>query len=301
VSLPGESLMAIDGFKKYYQAPLPAIIALLIVYGWQGIGHAVMFLMENRWFKQDVYMASFIMGAIGAVMVYVGRNKSENTSTLLGFLGGSLIWLSWIEFSFVYVAHTQHVEGVMWGAKLTKGEYLVMLSSSGVLLASLMFFFYNPDTRCNAFMWLHRNFRMNVGPRTSAQGRNLSSIVAMETIYVTWFCYIWLLIIYNPAFFGTDHWVTFLSCGLFFVWALYLIQRLWWFQRMAPALRYAIPTAIIAWNVNEILEKWGKLTEIWVQPEKYGIQIGIVAISLILVIVLAVVSPARRIVARQEV
>jgi hypothetical protein len=291
--------MAIGELKKYYQAPLPAILAVLIVFGWQGIGHAVMYLMENRWFKEDVYLASFIMGTIGAVMVYVGRNKSENAATLLGFLGGSLIWLSWVEFSFVYVARTQHVEGVMWGAKLTKGEYLVMLSSSGVLLASLLFFFYNPDTRCNAFMWLHRNFRMNVGTRTSAQGRNLASIVAMETIYVTWFCYIWLLIIYNPAFFGTDHWVTFLSCGVFFVWALYLIQRLWWFQRMAPALRYAIPTAIIGWNVVEILEKWGKLTEIWVQPEKYGIQIGIVAISLILVIVLAIVSPARRIVTRQ--
>lgn len=290
--------MATGGIKKYYQAPLPAILALLIVYGWQGIGHAVMYLMENRWFKEDVYLASFIMGAIGAVMVYVGRNKSENAATLLGFLGGSLIWLSWIEFSFVYVARTQNVEGVMWGAKLTKGEYLVMLSSTGVLLGSLLFFFFNPDTRCNAFMWLHRTFRMNVGDRSSAQKRNVCSIVAMETIYVTWFCYIWLLIIYNPAFFGTDHWVTFLSCGVFFVWALYLIQRLWWFQRMAPALRYAIPTAIIAWNVNEILEKWGKLTEIWVQPEKYAVQIGIVAVSLVLVIVLAIVSPARRIVER---
>jgi hypothetical protein len=68
---------------------------------------------------------------------------------------------------------------------------------------------------------------------------------------------------------------------------------------MAPALRYAIPTAIIGWNVVEILEKWGKLTEIWVQPEKYGVQIAIVAVSLILVIVLAIVSPARRIVTRQ--
>ncbi len=291
--------MATGGIKKYYQAPVPAILAVLIVFGWQGIGHAVMYLMENRWFKEDVYLASFIMGTIGAVMMYVGRNKSENAATLLGFLGGSLIWLSWIEFSFVYVARTENIEGVMWGAKLTKGEYVVMLSSIGVLLASLLFFFFNPDTRCNAFMWLHRNFRMNVGERSSVAKRNVCSIVAMETIYVTWFCYIWLLIIYNPAFFGTDHWVTFVSCGFFFVWALYLIQRLWWYQRMAPALRYAIPTAIIGWNVVEILEKWGKLTEIWVQPEKYGVQIAIVSVSLVLVIVLAIVSPARRIVDRQ--
>lgn len=290
--------MSDAGIKKYYQAPLPAILALLIVFGWQGIGHTVMSLMEHRWFKEDVYLASFIMGVIGAVLVWIGRNRKENAATLLGFIGGSIIWLSWIEFSFVYVAHDLNVDGVMWGAKLTKGEYRVMLSSIGVMLASLLFFFYNPDTRCNAFMWLHRNLRMKVGERTSAQGRNVASIVAMETIYVTWFCYIWLLVIYNPAFFGTDHWVTFVTCGFFFVWAMYLIQRLWWFQRMAPALRYAIPTAIIGWNVVEILEKWGKIDEIWVQPEKYAVQLSIVALSLILVIVMAIVSPARRVVTR---
>ena len=67
---------------------------------------------------------------------------------------------------------------------------------------------------------------------------------------------------------------------------------------MAPALRYAIPTAIIAWNVNEILEKWGHLDEIWVQPAKYALELSIVAAALLLTVVLAIVSPARRIVDR---
>ncbi len=290
--------MAKFGFQKYYHAPLPAIIAVLIVYVWQGLGHTVMYLMEHRWFPERVLLAAVIIGFVGAVMIYVGRNKSENAATLLGFAGGSLVWLSWIEFSFVWVADELAVPEAMWGAKPTLPEYRVMLSSVGVLFASLLFFFYNKDTRCNAFMWLHRMFRMNVGEKVSAQSRNLCAIVAMETIYVTWFFYIWLLVIYNPALFGTDHWVTFASCGFFAVWALYLIQRLWWFQRMAPALRYAIPTAIIAWNVNEILEKWGHLEEIWVQPQKYAVEISIAVAALVLVIVLAVLSPARRIVDR---
>ena len=293
--------MSTSGFKKYYQAPLPAILALLIVYVWQGLGHTVMYLMEHRWFHGgNLYTACFIIGLIGAIAVWVGRNKSENAATLLGFVGGSMIWLSWIEFSFVYVADDLGVEGVVWGAKETLAEYRVMLSSIGVLLASLLFFFFNPETRCNAFMWLHRNFRMKVGEKTSAQKRNLASIVAMETIYVTWFCYIWLLILYNPAFFGTDHWMTFVTCGIFFVWALYLAQRLWWFQRMAPALRYAIPTAIIAWNVNEILEKWGHIDEIWVKPGEYAVELSIAAVALVIVIVLAIVSPARRIAPNQN-
>jgi hypothetical protein len=173
-----------------------------------------------------------------------------------------------------------------------------MLSSVGVMFATLMFFFFNRDTRCNAFMWLHRNLRMKIGEKESGQSRNVAAIVAMETIYVTWFFYIYLLTIYNPDIFGTDHWVTFASCIGFAVWAAYLVQRLWWYQRMAPALRYAIPTAIIAWNVNEILEKWGHLDEIWVKPGQYALELSLVTGALVLVIALAIVSPARRIVER---
>ncbi|MBK6598409.1 MAG: hypothetical protein IPG25_11235 [Proteobacteria bacterium] len=175
-----------------------------------------------------------------------------------------------------------------------------MLSSVGVLLGTLIFFFFNRETRCNAFMWLHRNLGLKPGEKSSGQARNLCSIVAMETIYVTWFFYIVLLVVYNPAFFGTDHWMAFVVCGLSFIWAAYLVQRLWWFQRMAPALRYAIPTAIIGWNVMEILEKWGHLDEIWVQPEKYALQIGIAIAAFVVVIVLAILSPARRIIDRRQ-
>jgi hypothetical protein len=290
--------MANQGFKKLYQAPVPAIIAVLIVYFWQGMGHFVMHMMQHSWFPGHDLLAAFVIGIIGVAMVWIGRDRAENAATLLGFAGGSLIWLSWVEFSFVWVARELNVEPAAWGAKPTLPEYRVMLSSVGVMFATLVFFFFNKDTRCNAFMWLHRNLRMKIGDKVSGQARNLASIVAMETIYVTWFFYLYLLVIYNPNIFGTDHWVTFASCGLFAIWALYLIQRLWWYQRMAPALRYAIPTAIIAWNVNEILEKWGHLAEIWVQPSKYALELSIVAAALLLTVVLAIVSPARRIVDR---
>ena len=290
--------MAAQGFRKYYQAPIPAILAVLIVYFWQGMGHFVMYMMQHSWFPGHDLLAAFVIGVIGVGMVWTGRDRAENAATLLGFAGGSLIWLSWVEFSFVWVARELHVEPAAWGAKPTLPEYRVMLSSVGVMFATLLFFFFNKDTRCNAFMWLHRNLGMKIGDKVSGQARNLASIVAMETIYVTWFFYIYLLVIYNPDIFGTDHWVTFASCGIFGIWALYLIQRLWWYQRMAPALRYAIPTAIIAWNVNEILEKWGHLAEIWVQPSKYAVELSIVAGAFLVTVVLAIVSPARRIVDR---
>ena len=81
-------------FKKLYQAPLPAIIALLIVYIWQGLGHTVMYLMETKWFPDNVVTVAIVGGFVGAGLVWIGRNKSENAATLLGFLGGSLISVS---------------------------------------------------------------------------------------------------------------------------------------------------------------------------------------------------------------
>lgn len=287
--------------QKYYQAPIPAIISLLVVFGWQGIGHFVMYQMEHAWFKEHVFMVSFFIGLIGVVMVWYGGKRPELGATLLGFAGGSLIWLAWIEFSFVYVAQDLEVEPIVWGAKETLPEYRVMLSSVGVLLASLFYFFSRRDTRCNMFMWIHRNLHLTPpGQRTSVANRNFSLLVAMETIYVTWFCYLVLLILYNPAFFGTDHPATLIACGVFAVWAVYLGQRLWWYQRVAPAMRYAIPTAIIAYNVVEILEKWGKIDEIWVQPGKYAMEIGLAIAALTIMVVLAVISPARRIARESE-
>jgi hypothetical protein len=285
-------------YKKLYQAPIPAILAILIVFTWQGLGHFVMYMMEHKWFPDSIFLVATLTGVAGVIMTWMGRNRSESAATFLGFAGGSLIWLGWIEFSFVYVADDLGVPPILWGAKDTLPEYRVMLSSVGVLLASLLFFFMNRDTRCNAFMWLHRNLRLNPGEKTSAQNRNVASIVCMETIYVTWFCYIWLLVLYNPAFFGTDHWFTMLCCLFFAAWAVYLTTRLIGFQRMAPALRYGIPTAIIGYNVVEILEKWGHMDEIWVQPQKYAMEIGIAIGVLVIVVVLGLLSPARRIVDR---
>jgi hypothetical protein len=250
---------------------LPAIIAVLIVYFWQGMGHFVMYMMQHRWFPGNDLLAAFIIGVIGVAMVWAGRDRAENAATLLGFAGGSLIWLSWVEFSFVWVARELHVEPAIWGAKPTLPEYRVMPSSVGVMFATLMFFFFNRETRCNAFMWLHRNLRMKVGekasgrrailPRSSPWRRSTSPGFSTSTCSSS---------TTRPSS-APDPWVTFASCIGFGVWAVYLVQRLWWYQRMAPALRYAIPTAIIAWNVNEILEKWGHLDEIWVKPSQYAL------------------------------
>lgn len=280
--------------QKSYQAPLPAILALLIVYVWQGLGHTVMYLMEHRWFPEQVFLAAFLLGLIGAIMVWIGRNKSENAATLLGFVGGSLIWLSWIEFSFVYVADELGVSPVVWGAKETLAEYRVMLSSIGVMFATLLFFFFNRDTRCNAFMWIQRMCRYDAGKPASASERNFARITFLEVLYVIWFCYAVSLFLVDSRFFGLHHPVTYVATFLLTIWTFYLLMRLGRFTRVLAAVRYAVPTAGVMWVSVEITQEWGLFTEFWTQPQDYLLEMGILLGAFLVALVLAVIMPRRR-------
>jgi hypothetical protein len=282
--------MNLAPLKKIYRAPIPGILAFIVVFLWQGLGHTAMVGLEWLFGHEYVYHIAVVIGIVGAAVTWIGRNKSEAAATFWGFTGGSLIWLSWVEFSFHFYARHLGVQGI--GS--TEPEYLVMQSSVGVMFATLVFFYFNKETRCNAFMWMHRNLHMNPGDPLPSKGRNISSIVAMETIYVTWFFYLTLLILYDQAWAGDQHPATYVAFVIFFVWSIYLLQRLLRFQRMAPALRYAIPTAIISYNCWEILERWNIIGDFWINPGKYAFELGAVLFGLILAVVLSVLSPARQ-------
>lgn len=263
----------ISVFKR---PPFIGLFAFLMVFILQGLGHTQMVLMQRLFGDTHVIAAAIVMGFVGCAVVYWGvrRNDNENLATWLGFIGGTLIWDGWVEFSFVFYAqHLGIPHLVENGEVVTKAEYLMMPSSIGVLFSSLAFFFFNRETRCNAFRWLHRNLHLSVGKPTLNYQRNVSTIVAMETIYIIWFFYIFLLVIYDKRILGDDHPAMYGILFLLVIWSVYLLNRLRKFTRITSAFRYGIPTAIIAYNVAEILGRWNVYTDIWIEPEKYTGQI----------------------------
>jgi hypothetical protein len=50
------------------------------------------------------------------------------------------------------------------------------------------------------------------------------------------------------------------------------------------AIRYAIPTVVIFWNVVEILGRWNFLKEIWIYPQEYAFSLGIMTLCLLILI-----------------
>jgi hypothetical protein len=135
--------------------------------------------------------------------------------------------------------------------------------------------------------------KLKVGKPSSVRNRTISSITAMETIYITWFFYIVLLLVYDEALFGQYPLITYATFFISLAWSLYLFIRLIKFKKMAPAVRYAIPTVIIFWNAVEILGRWNFFNEIWVQPQDFVIEMILIVLAFMFVGALSFFIPKK--------
>ncbi len=265
-----------NALAKLYKPPMVGMLAFLVVLLTQPIGHTVMILTEEIFGDAYLYHVAIAMGLFGAALVYIGAKKDIVPATWYGYFGGTFIWSFWAEFSFVYYADLLEVQPLMENGEVAiLPEYLVMPSSLGVLMATVAFFFLNQNTRCNFFRWFHRNLYMGMPKPTAGRFTNVSAIVAIETIFIIWFFYLVLLVLYEEALIGATHPVTYISFFGFAVWSLYLFRRLSMYTRLASAIRYAIPTAIITWTCVEILDRWGLFEEFWIEPSKYAIEVSL--------------------------
>lgn len=304
-------------FSYLKRPPFVGVIAFMSVLAVQPLGHIVMILMEKliatgeAWYspvfdsqpqipagfenfaliENNLYISAFFLGLLGLCIVYWGiRRNTEIAGTWAGFVGATLLWTGWVEFSLHYFSRFYGIKALCapgdWAYACvhnpsTKPEYFLMQASVGFLIVVMMFFLFNKESRCNAFRWLHRNLKLNVGRPTPGLARNFANTVAIETLTILWFFYVFLMFIYDENVFGERHWFTYLSFASFAVWALYLVQRLLRYKRVTSALRYAIPTAIIFWNSIEIMGRWDWFTEFWIHPLEYKLSSTILLLAVI--------------------
>jgi len=283
-----------------YRPPWVGLLAFIIVFVVQALGHTVMIVMEEVWPGQNyIYESAFAMGLLGAWLLFIGmRSQNEVHATWLGFWAGTFLWTGWIEFSFVWAGNFLNVPDLMDpnmpGEIATKAEYLVMMSSVGVLGATLAYFLINPETKCNFFLWFQRNAGLQVSKPTKGHKRNFAAITALETIYVIWFFYLVLLFLYNEDIAGDRHPAAYVFFFLNTIWAVYLFQRLMKFWKVTTAIRYGIPTAIIAWNTVELMGRWHLFTEFWEKPQEYALEMTLFTIAIIIAAILAIKTPAHK-------
>ncbi len=235
------------------------------------VGHALMVFNEKVLGHNKLLGAAGI-GFIGFLLLLWGFkiNEKKGMATLLGLLSGILIWTGWIEFSFVWIAEKQNVAPLIENGEIaTKPEYLVMLSSVGLLIAFLLLFLFTQN-KCSFFNWFQKlaGFKKLLSPIGQTQ-RPLAIVTFIETIMVLWTFYIVLLLVYDKEIAGDKHPVTFIVAFGSLFWSIYLYLKLIKLSKLDYAIRYAIPTVVIFWNFVEVIGRWNLMKEIWIHPTQY--------------------------------
>lgn len=269
------------------------VFSFLLVLLLMPIGHAIMVLNEI-WLNEYKLLGAGIMGCIGVVMLYLGvkKNTKATLATLLGFLGGILVWTGWIEFSFVWIAEKNNVAPQLFeGEVSTKPEYLVMLSSVG-LLATITLFYLFARSNCLFFIWFQKVLRLRKDVFVQTGYKKPLALVAFsETIMIIWFFYVVLLLVYDDQIAGDTHPITHFVAWGSFIWSIFLISNLLRIKNFDYAVRYAVPTVIIFWNFVEVLGRWGLFKEIWVHPQEYWFEVSMFFLLLAALLYLFLTNP----------
>lgn len=283
--------------KLFSRAPFLGIWAFMIILISMGLGHSVMILIQKLVPADYVYLAAIGLGLLGLYLIKRGiKAKSDTTATLNGLFGGLFIWTGWIEFSFVYIAQRYAVEPLVEnGEVVTNPEYLIMPSSLGLLALFMVVFVLNTNTYCTFFNWLQRALKINRPDikRVKFRDRPVALTTTIEAIMLLWFFYILLLLTYDDRLFGDRHPVTYIIAFGSLLWSIYLIRKLLRIKRFGYALRYALPTVIIFWNVVEIFGRWNLLNEIWVEPLAYWLEMSIFFLVMVGLIVVFYIEDRR--------
>jgi len=282
---------------KFYRPPFVGIIAFVTVIMAQPLGHSLFVVLQGVMGTpgEATFPASFLCGLIGFVLVWVGLKKKETAATWLGFIGAILIWTGWFEYSWELFAHLLNVQPLYAASgDLAMSPGLQVIQASGIIMIAVTtLLYFNRETRCTAFKWLHRNAHMNPGKAGAGKDRDYARITALETIFVIWFIYVVNLTLYDERILGIQHPVTYAVFFGFLVWAVYLNTRLIKYARMAPAVRYAIPTTVITWLDIEVLSRWGILDEFWLKPKEYALEMGLVVAAFVIAGIAIYLTPER--------
>lgn len=247
-------LFAVAAFVAPFLAtPLGMSVYSLIHYG---IGGTAQFVVAFAW------------GAFGFGLVALGLRQDELRASLLGFLGGWIMWGGWFEFSFLLFAQVLRIPdlSIAPGLALPGSNGLQLASTPFLVVIVLLYGMLNRQTRCNFMRFLMR--RTHLSPGLPAQGvaRSVSRTTALETV-----CIIWAL----NSFWLSVFWATGMNTAFFVVlavyaaWVLWLVARLMRSTRPGPTLRYGVAVGIFAWILVELPAQSGLFTEGWRRPFDY--------------------------------
>jgi len=276
--------------------PFTGIIAFIIILFSMALGHTGMILMEHIFGHEYVYLVALVLGFFGLIILVWGVvSVSDIKATFFGLFGGMFIWTGWVEFAYVYYANRYGVEPLMVGGEIvTKPEYLIMPSSVGFWAVFMIYYFLGTRSGCNFFNWFQKKMNIQNINELKPAKRNSAISTFLELTLLMWTFYLVLLFVYDDQFMGDRHPMAYFVAFGSLVWSLFLMKKLLRINDMAYAIRYSIPTVIIFWNFVEILGRWDVFKEIWIEPQKYWLEMLLTAIAFIVLLIISVTTHKKR-------
>jgi len=264
---------------------MSGVVGLVLVFLGLALGHSLVVL--QRQITGGVSIAdtliSLVLGSVGFVLVWVGMKRPEHQATLLGYLGGNLIWIGVFEWTWLYFSHWLEIEPVLDQGMMILSPELLLIQATSLLVVSLLIFLgANKDTRCRMFLWFHRNFKLRPDRATPGYKRQHARTTAIETVFLIWTIYLFAIVINDPRLIRYDSVAAMIITGGFVVWGIYLTNKLIKIRGLGASFRYAIPTGNILWLPVEGFARWGLYPEVWVMPTQYA---GIMTAVLLLFVV----------------
>jgi len=260
--------------KNVDRQPLAGILSVVAVFCGLALGHTMVVLQWEVTGGISVLdtVVSMSIGSLGLVLVWIGLKRPENQATILGYVGGLLIWVGFFEWTWHYFGHWLNLEPVMDGdIPILMPGLLMIQSTSLIVITMLIFLGANKDTRCRMFMWFHRNFKLRPGRMTPGYQRQHARTTAIETVFLIWFIYLCAIMINDPRLIKYDSVAAMVITVGFLTWGVYLFRKALKIRGLGATFRYAIPTANILWLPIEAFSRWGLYPEVWVKPLEYSV------------------------------
>ena len=278
-----------DLAKRLNEAPWAGIFSLPMIFFGLALGHALVVSQHAMTGGMSIIdtVISMSLGSLGLVLIWIGLKREEAQATLLGYLGGNLIWIGYFEWTWLYFSTWLNIEPVLDDGMIILSPELLMIQASVFLVFTfLVFMGANKDTRCRMFMWFHRNFKLKPGQMTAGYKRQHARTTAIETVFLIWTIYLFAIFINDPRLIGYDSVAAMVITVGFVIWGIYLARKLFQQRGLGATFRYAIPTGNILWLPVEAFSRWGLYPEIWIKPAEYTISMLLILAAFVTGVVL---------------
>ena len=89
--------------NRISQTPFTGIFSVTLVWFGMALGHSLI-VIQHGTIPMGAFDSalSFTLGLAGFALVWIGMKKPETQATVLGYIGGNMIWCGWFEWTWRY-------------------------------------------------------------------------------------------------------------------------------------------------------------------------------------------------------